>query len=258
MTDFGIKDGNVGVMKGVIWGIEPDAHIVDLSHLISPQNIQEAALILSRSAPYFEDGAIHVVVVDPGVGTARRPLAARLGYHYFVAPDNGVLTLVLENAEKQNWPVQIVHLDRPEFWRPQVSHVFHGRDIFAPVAAHLASGILLEQLGTQITDPVRFAFPRPTRTLTGFKAEVVHIDHFGNLSTSIRREDLGEPPGVAVRLGSVELRGLVSTFGDRPPGALVALYGSTDYLLVCKVNGSAAAELGAKVGDPVEVIITNL
>jgi len=257
MTDFGIKDGNVGVMKGVIRGIEPEVDIVDLSHLISPQNIQEAALILSRSAPYFQDGSIHVVVVDPGVGTSRRPLAARLGYQYFVAPDNGVLTLMLENAEKQNWPIQIVHLDRPEFWRPQVSHVFHGRDIFAPAAAWLASGISIEQMGTPISNPVRIAFPRPTLTATGFRSEVVHIDHFGNLSTSVRREDLGEPPQVVVRLGKAEIHGLVQTFGERPPGALVALYGSTDYLIVCKVNGSAAAELGVKVGDPVEVLVTN-
>ncbi len=253
MTDFGLKDGNVGVMKAVIWTIEPDVHIVDLSHNITPQNVQEAALILARSAPYFEDGTIHVVVVDPGVGTSRRPLAARLGYQYYVLPDNGLLTLVLEQAEKQNLPVQILHLDRPEFWRPQVSHVFHGRDIFAPVAGHLASGVLLEQLGTPISDPIRIAFPHPVRTPTGLQAEVVHIDHFGNISTSIRREDLGEPEQILVRLGKTEISGLVKTFGERPPGALVALYGSTDYLLVCKVNGDAASELEAHVGDPVEV-----
>ncbi len=254
MTDFGLKDGNVGVMKGIMLGIEPEVHIVDLSHLISPQNIQEAALILARSAPYFEDGSIHVVVVDPGVGTSRRPLAARLGYQYYILPDNGLLTLVLEAAEKQNLPVQIVHLDRPEFWLPKVSHVFHGRDIFAPVAGHLASGISLDQLGTPITDPVRISFPHPVRIPAGLSAEVVHIDHFGNISTSIRREDLGEPAQVLVRLGKAEINGLVQTFGERPPGSLVALYGSTDYLLVCVVNGNAASTLGVQVGDPVEVL----
>ena len=257
LTDFGLKDGNVGVMKAVIWAIEPEVRIVDLSHLITPQNVQEAALILARSVPYFEDGAIHVVVVDPGVGTTRRPLAARLGYQYYVTPDNGVLTLVLESAEKQNWPVQIIHLDKPEFWLPRISHVFHGRDIFAPVAAHLASGISLDQLGTIITNPVRISFPRPTRTPTGFTAEIVHIDHFGNISTSVRREDLGESTQVLIRLGNSEIRGLVRTFGDRPSGTLVALYGSTDYLLVCQVNGHAASTLGVQVGDPVEILVSS-
>ena len=253
LTDFGLKDGNVGAMKGVIWKIAPEAQIADLSHLISPQDVQEAALILSRSAPYFPPGTIHLAVVDPGVGTVRRPLAARLGEYFYVLPDNGLITLLLEQAEAASDRVEFVHLNQLQYWLPKVSHVFHGRDIFAPCAAYLANGVLLQDLGTPIHDPQRLKFPVPTRTPQGLRGEVIHIDHFGNLSTSIRRQHLGEPSVARVRLGGVEIAGLVKTFGERPTGELVALYGSTDYLIVSVVNGSAAQKLGVKVGDPVEV-----
>lgn len=253
LTDFGLKDGNVGVIKGVIWKIAHEVQIADLSHLIPPQDVMEAALILSRSAPYFPPGTVHLAVVDPGVGTARRPLAARLGEHFYVLPDNGLITLLLEQAETDHQAVEFVHLDQPNYWLPRVSHVFHGRDIFAPCAAHLATGTFLQALGTPIQDPVRLKFPVPIPVEHGLRGEVIHIDHFGNLSTSIRRQHLGESGAVRVRLGEVEIAGLVKTFGERPPGELVALYGSTDYLIISMVNGSAADCLEAKVGDPVEV-----
>jgi hypothetical protein len=258
MTDFGIKDGNVGVMKGVILGIAPHAQIVDLSHTISPQNIAEAALILARSAPYFPEDTIHVVVVDPGVGTDRRHLAARLGTQYYVCPDNGILTLLLERAETEGWPVEIVHTNKPEFWLPDVSHVFHGRDVFSPVAAHLANGVPLQALGTPIHDPARLSLPRPQRTSSGWQGEVIHIDHFGNISTNLRVEHLGEPPpSIEVRLCGVNIQGMVRTFGERPTGELVALYGSTGNLIVSIVNGNAAQRLSARVGDLVEVLVAS-
>ena len=137
LTDFGLKDGNVGVMKGVILGIAQDATIVDLSHHISPQNVHEAALILLRSVSYFPASTIHVVVVDPGVGTSRRPIAAQLGDQYFVGPDNGVITMLLDFTKKQGLTVKIFHLNQPQYWLAEVSNVFHGRDIFAPAAGHL-------------------------------------------------------------------------------------------------------------------------
>jgi S-adenosylmethionine hydrolase len=257
MTDFGLKDGNVGVMKGVILGIAPLVQIVDISHLISPQNLPEAALILLRSAPYFPTDTIHVVVVDPGVGTARRPVAARLGRQYFVGPDNGVITLLLEHAERLGWPVEFVHLDRPQYWLPEVSHVFHGRDIFAPAAAHLAAGVPLTELGTPIGDALRLALPRPERTTSGWRGEIIHIDHFGNLASNIRLEHLPDwqpaPEKWVVRLGGVEIRGLVKTFGERPAGELVALFGSTGNLIVSVVNGNAAQRLAAQLGDAFEI-----
>ena len=252
-TDFGLKDGNVGVMKGVIWGFEPGTQIADLSHLIGAQNVSEAALILLRSAPYFPQGSIHVVVVDPGVGTVRRPLAGCIGGRYFVGPDNGVVTRWLESAESQGLPVSFVHLDQPRYWLPDVSHVFHGRDIFAPVAAHLAAGVPLEALGTPIHDLVRLQLPKPERTPVGWRGEVIHIDHFGNVASNIRGEHLQGQRAATVCLCGVNIDGMVQTFGERPMGELVALLGSTDNLIVAEVNGSAAQRLQAKVGDAVEV-----
>lgn len=254
MTDFGLKDGNVGVMKGVIMGIAPDVTIVDLSHHITPQNVPEAALILKRSIPYFPPGTIHVVVVDPGVGTARRPLAASLGDQRIVGPDNGLITMALKQAQEMGLPVKMVHTDNPEYWLPEVSHVFHGRDIFAPVAAHLANDVPLQALGQPIHDPVLLNLPQPERTEKGWRGEVIHIDHFGNLSSNIRIEHLGKPARFTTQLRKTTITGMVQTFGERPTGDLVVLYGSTGNLIISVVNGNAAQRLGAKVGDPVEVI----
>lgn len=257
-TDFGLKDGNVGVMKGVIWKIAPQAQIADLGHLISPQNIAEAALILARSVPYFPEGTIHVVVVDPGVGTTRRPIAARIGNQFYVGPDNGTITHWLESAEAQITPVEFVQLTKPEYWLPSVSYVFHGRDVFAPCAAHLAAGVHLHQLGKLMEDPVRLTLPRPEQTSTGWRGHVIHVDHFGNISSNLRAEHLGDNfptnmDAITVRVGGVEIRGMVNTFGERPAGELVALLGSTGSLIVSVVNGSAAQRLNSKLNDPVEV-----
>jgi S-adenosylmethionine hydrolase len=253
LTDFGMKDGNVGVMKGVILSIAPHVQIVDLSHLISPQNVAEAALILSRSAPFFAAGTIHVAVVDPGVGTNRRPLAAQIGSQRFVLPDNGLLSFLLERAEQMGESVEIVQLDQPRYWLAQVSHVFHGRDIFAPVAAHLAMGVSLAELGSPITDPLRLALPSPQRTKTGLRGEVIHIDHFGNITTNIRCEHLLGAKKLVVYLGEHRVDGLVHTFGERPAGQAVALFGSSGDLIVSIVNGNAAQNLGVQVGDPLDV-----
>ena len=290
MTDFGIKDGNVGVMKGVILGIAPRTQIVDLSHLVAPQNVPEAALILARSAPFFPAGTVHVVVVDPGVGTARRPLAARLGEQYYVGPDNGTLTVLLEACETLGLPSEFVHLDRPEFWLKDVSYVFHGRDIFSPVAAHLSKlkSKHLARLGTPISEPVRLVLPRPCHTAGLLQGEIIHIDHFGNAASNIRiehvleflRDPAAQPgnypaaygigldegklrgqieqvissaSGCRVAIAGREIAGLVSTFGERAPGELVALFGSTGNLIVSTVNGSAARDLGLQAGQILEV-----
>lgn len=259
MTDFGLKDGNVGVMKGVIWKIAPNAQISDLSHLIAPQNIREAALILYRSAPYFPENSIHVVVVDPGVGTARRPMAALIGNQYYVGPDNGTITLLLEQVENEGGKTFFVHLNQPEYWLSNVSHVFHGRDIFAPVAAHLSLGVPLTMLGTPFDNPVRLELPKPEKTAVGWKGEVIHIDHFGNLASNIRVENLAEAlkdkDKINVRLAGVEIHGLVNTFGERPVGELIALLGSTGNLIVSVVNGSAQERLNVKIGDSFEAVI---
>src|SRR5215216_244259 len=258
MTDFGIKDGNVGVMKGVIWGICPNAQIADLSHMIQAQNIREAAYIFARSVPYYPKGSIHVVVVDPGVGTQRRPMAAQIGDWFYVGPDNGTITGLLERAEQEAWQTAFVELNDKKYWLPVISYVFHGRDIFSPVAAHLANGVSLTDLGILFDNPVRLELPKPEKTQNGWRGEVTHIDHFGNISTNIRMEQLAEAikykENIIVRLNEHAIHGMVNTFGERPVGELIALLGSTGNLGIAVVNGNATQKLGTKLGDIVEVI----
>jgi S-adenosylmethionine hydrolase len=252
-TDFGTGDDEANVLKGVIWSIAPETHIADLSHEIAPQDVLQGALMLERCSPYFPEGTIHVAVVDPGVGTDRRGLAARFGPLAFVGPDNGLLTLLLRRAEENRWPVEITSLENPQYWLPVVTSVFHGRDVFAPVAAHMANGVPLSEFGSPVNNPIRLEIPEPQRSGLGWKAQVIAADHFGNLSTRIRPGHLDGMGTVAVRLGGVEIRGLVKTFGERPPGELVALFNSSDFLDVSVVNGNAAQKLGVKPGDPIEV-----
>lgn len=254
LTDFGIKDSYVGVMKGVIWNIAPQAQIADITHLVRPQNVLEGALVLGQAAPYFPAGTIHLAVVDPKVGTRRRPLAAQLGEQLFVGPDNGLCTLMVEQARQAGLPARFIQLDQPRYWLPRVSHVFHGRDIFAPVAAHLCNGLPLETLGTPIDDPVLLELPQPERTAQGWRGRVLLVDAFGSLSTNLEAGHLAEVESCMVRIAGHEIQGLVQTFGEGRPGELVAMLDSSGRLSICIVNGSAEAKLGAQPGDPVEVI----
>ena len=253
LTDFGTQDGFVGAMKGVIWSICPDVKIADISHQIKPQNLQQGAIILWRAAPFFGEGTVHVAVVDPGVGTQRRPIAAQLGTQFYVAPDNGLLTPLIQDAESRNLHRKFVDLDQPEYWLNQVSGTFHGRDIFAPVGAHLAAGVPLEKLGTPINDPVLMTLPKPEKTKAGWKAEITIIDGFGNLRTNLLA-DLIEGEARVWILGE-KIDGIVKSYGHRKIGDLVALVDSEGYLEVAVVNGSAAERLGAKTGDAVEVLV---
>jgi S-adenosylmethionine hydrolase len=253
LTDFGLKDGNVGVMKGVIWGIAPDVQILDLSHDISPQNIQEAAFVLGRSAPYFPSGTIHLVVVDPGVGTERRPMAAQIGPYQFVGPDNGVVTRLMDHATREGWSIEAVHINNPEYWLPEISHVFHGRDIFAPVAAHLATGVSLKSIGISLVDPVLLSIPLPNRIGAALQGEIIYIDRFGSLVTNIREPDFGTSGFKSIEVCDTQIVELVNTFGEHSPGSLVALFSSTGDLIISVVNGSAAEQLGGEVGDFVTI-----
>jgi S-adenosylmethionine hydrolase len=254
-TDFGLKDGFVGTMKGVIWSICPAAQIADISHSIAPQNVLEGAFVLWRAYPFFPAGSVHVAVVDPGVGTRRRPLAARLGAHYFVGPDNGLFTLVYEDAEKNGWPSEMVHLTNGKYFLAEVSRTFHGRDIFAPVGAALANGVPLADLGPVISDPVRLALPKPEKTLTGWLAHIILVDIFGNLTTDLPATTLAEHDRAAFHLRGREVRGLATSYGNGRPGELVALVNSENYVEIAIVNGNAAEVLGARVGDVVEVVM---
>ncbi len=253
-TDFGIRSGFAGIMKGVIYGIAPHVRVVDISHAIAPQNIQEGAFTLWRAAPFFPAGTIHVYVVDPGVGTKRRPLAARLGNQYFVGPDNGMLTPLIEAAEQAKEPTEFIHLNNPKYWLPKISHTFHGRDIFAPVSAHLANGIPLGALGPRFNDPVRVELPYPIKTDTGWTAHVTGIDTFGNLTTDLPASALQNRTDALFRLRGSEVAGVAESYGSRQSGDLIALADSEGYLEIAVVNGNAAQKLTAKVGDTVEVI----
>ncbi len=255
-TDFGLHDGFAGVLKGVIWGICPMAQIADISNSISPQNVLEGALVLSRAVPYFPDGTIHVAVVDPGVGTRRRALAARFEKFDFVGPDNGLVTPLLEAAEAGGEKVDFVEIVNPKFLLPQVSHTFHGRDIFAPAAAHLANGVPLADLGPAIKDLVRLSLPKPEKTVSGWLAQVTGVDGFGNLATDLPGEEILGKGYVVIRVGDHAIRGLVLSYGQRPAGELVALIDSAGYLEIAVVDGSAAQLLNLGTGSPVEVILS--
>jgi S-adenosylmethionine hydrolase len=254
LTDFGIRDGYPGVMKGVIWKIAPEAKIADITHDITPQDVLEAALVLWRTARYFPAGTIHLAVVDPGVGTSRRGIAAQLGAQYFVGPDNGLVSLLLKQTEDHKQPTNFIQLDRPQFWLPEISNVFHGRDIFAPVAGHLAAGIPFDKLGTPIDDPIRIEIPQALAIPNGWLGQVIHIDHFGNLGTNLNVNHLKKMKEVMVKIKGEQITGLVSTFGERPVGSVIALLDSSGSLAISVVNGSAAKTLQASVGDKIEVL----
>lgn len=253
-TDFGLRSGFAGVMQGVIYSLAPQAQIVDITHFVSPQDVREGAYTLSRAAPFFPQGTVHLYVVDPGVGTMRRPLAARLGDHFFVGPDNGLLTLLIDEAERNRLQIEFMHLDRSQFWLPKISHTFHGRDIFSPVAAHLANGIPLQELGSPLSDPVRLELPRPQWTGAGWMAHVISIDTFGNLATDLPASLLPDAGQVVFRLGENTIHGVADSYGHKQPGELVAVIDSEEFIELAIVNGNAAHTLGVRVGDPVDVI----
>ncbi len=253
ITDFGMEDGNVGVMKGVIYGINPSASIVDLSHDIAPQNIANAAYVLRRAYEYFPQGTIHVVVVDPGVGSERRVIAVQSGQAFFVTPDNGVLTYILQELAKKGEKARIVNLNNPAYWLPQVSNVFHGRDIFAPVAAHLSLGVEIGTLGQEIEDVVMLS-PLLLDIRQGkITGRVAHIDHFGNLLTNIPESDLislGDE--LTIRVAGREIKRLSKTFAEGPTGELIGFIDSSGHLAIAVVNGSAQQLLKSLVGESVE------
>lgn len=256
LTDFGISDPFVGVMKGVILDIAPQARLIDLTHQVHPQNVRQAAHLLAKSIPYFPPGTVHMAVVDPGVGTNRRALAAQIGANYFVAPDNGLLSPILQGARDQGEQVKIVSLDQAQYWLPDPSRSFHGRDIFAPVGAHLLNGLPLEKLGSLIDDPILMETLMPQRTDGGWLAEVVHVDNFGNLITNLTVNDIpDDDTQLHVGIGDQTIAGLTRTFAEAESGTLIATIDSDGALAISVVNGSAQDMLGADIGTPVEVLV---
>jgi S-adenosylmethionine hydrolase len=240
-TDFGTSDGYVGTMKGVILSIAPHSTLVDISHETAPQNIRQAAYVLHAAALHFPSGTIHLAVVDPGVGSVRRALAIHTSRSYLVGPDNGLFTLFLADE-----PYAKCHaITNAEYTLPHVSATFHGRDVFAPVAAHLANGVDLTLLGPRITDPVTFAVPTPTQQPDGsWLGHVLYADHFGNLITSVTDDLLRDMGNVEISIGQKRISDIHHTYAEAAPGELVALVGSSDHLEISIVNGNAAQTLG--------------
>jgi hypothetical protein len=256
LTDFGTADTYVGVMKAVILGICPQARIIDLSHDVAPQDVQEAAYLLDTAWPYCPPGTVHVVVVDPGVGTPRRILCVEALGQRFVAPDNGVLSYVLDRAGG----LRVFAVERRELFLPHVSQTFHGRDIMAPVAAHLARGLGAEAVGPPLSGaPAQISLSRAVATDAGLEAHVIHIDHFGNLITDLGEEAFAAwskragAQGVLIRVGDRSIQDIRPTYAAAAPGELVALFGSTGRLEISVNGGSAAELLGARRGAMVVV-----
>jgi S-adenosyl-L-methionine hydrolase (adenosine-forming) len=247
-TDFGTRDSYVAEMKGVILGLAPTVRLIDVSHEVEPQQITEGALAVEAAASWFPAGTIHLAVVDPGVGTARRGLVITARGHVFVGPDNGVFTPLLTEAD---W--QAFELTEPQFRLPRVSQTFHGRDVFAPAAAHVALGVPPSRFGRPVTDPVRLGWAQAHRVAGGVAGRVIHVDRFGNLITSIGAgevQTLTAGGTAAVRVGGRALP-LVGTYAELPPAGAGALVGSRQRLEIAVRDGSAAVSLRARVGMPV-------
>ena len=251
LTDFGTGDGYAAAMAGVVASAAPDAVVEHASHDVDAGDVFAAALALSRYAGLYPEGSVHVVVVDPGVGTARRPLAARVDGRLYVAPDNGVLTLILQGADR----AQLVEILEPGIVAG-ASATFHGRDIFAPAAGHLARGDAIEDLGPPIHDPKLLSVPEPVRTDAGVRGEVIQADRFGNLITNIPGSWLELDSGSAsVAVDGEDVGPVRRTYGDVPAGAALALVGSAGLLEISVRDGSAARQLGKGRGAAVSVAL---
>jgi S-adenosyl-L-methionine hydrolase (adenosine-forming) len=247
-TDFGLRDPYVAEMKAAILGITRDVHIVDITHDIGAHDIAEGALALEAAAPHFPPQTVHVAVVDPGVGTPRRGLAVVAGGSVFVGPDNGLFTPFLEG---EGW--EAFELTATEFRSPVVTRTFHGRDIFAPAAAHVAGGLDVRRLGPAVEDPLRLTWPEVQVVGGDVAGTVVHVDRFGNLVTSIRAERVEAlGPDVVIRVARRALP-LVGTYGDLSEGEAGGLIGSRRRLEIAVREGRAEALLKAKRGTPVLV-----
>jgi S-adenosylmethionine hydrolase len=249
-TDFGQADGYVGTMKGVILGICPEATLIDITHEVRPQAVRQAAYLLSTAVPYFPPDTVHLVVVDPGVGSERRAMAVQTARATYVAPDNGVLDMALA----QDPPQRAIHLRDPRFRLPKTSATFHGRDIFAPAAAYLACETDPLKMGDSIPLSDLISLPsfqperRPDHSLLGL---ILHIDHFGNLVTNFRSPLPIDSP--VVQVGDQKIAGVRRTFSDVRPGEPVAYIGSTGYLEIAIREGDAAHQLGVDLGDPIVI-----
>ncbi len=251
LTDFGERDGFVGIMQGVVLGICSSARLVDLSHEVAPQDVTGGALVLRNAVGHFPPGTIHLGDVDPGVGSARRPILIETERFILIGPDNGLLSLAAERAPLR----RLIHLDRAEWFLPSPSHTFHGRDVFAAVAGHCASGVDCGDLGSRSEGFERLALPAPRRLEDAIEAQVIHVDRFGNLTCNLRQDEVAASfaPGVSISVGGVQVSEISPHYSAVREGKPVAVWNSWGYLEIAIRNGSAARHLRARIGDRVQL-----
>ena len=250
-TDFGYQDSFVGVMKGVIAGINPQARVIDLTHGIPAQDILAGALTLRHSIQYFPRGTIHVAVIDPGVGSSRKPILVESAGNYLIGPDNGVLSLALQGGNGN----RITHLSNSAYHLQPISATFHGRDVFAPVAAHLSLGVPPAAFGETLEDMVRTEVPAVIREGQRLHGEIIYIDRFGNLFTNIQRHDLSgiTEERLEIILGSLRIIGLAASYSTVAEGDFAAVFNSWGLLEIVLTRDNAQKRSGAKLGDKVEI-----
>lgn len=249
LTDFGWRDGYVGAMKGVILGINPRCQVVDVAHELDPHDIMAGALVLEGVFSFFPEGTVFVAVVDPGVGGKRKPLAVEVEGRFLVGPDNGLFTLVLQGKAFHAFEIR-----KKRFVLPRISSTFHGRDIFAPVAAYLSLGVRPEELGPELPgeELVSLAIPAPTRDERGTEGEVIYVDRFGNLVTNLRPEDMpsGEP---LIEVEGVQIKGVKTSYEEAERGQVLAIWGSSGRLELSMRERPLKEETGWGVGTKVRV-----
>lgn len=252
-TDFGVQDHYVGVMKAILLSIAPDARLIDISHEIPPQDIMAGAWVVRNSAMLFPPQSVHLVVVDPGVGTDRKPVAMRIKDQYFVGPDNGIFSLIADQYDHEAYELTV-----PRYWQPEPSKTFHGRDIFSPVAAHLASGVPLEKMGEPLDKLATYRWAVPISDKDGIQGWIVHIDRFGNLISNIPEKMIRgaeEHSRLKIYVGNTILNRLVDTFGDVPDGEPAAYIGSSGVLEIAINKGDAREMLGVEKGAQISIVI---
>jgi S-adenosyl-L-methionine hydrolase (adenosine-forming) len=256
-TDFGLNDHFVGAMKGVILEIVPEAAIVDISHAVQAFDVLDGALAISQAYSYFPTGTVHVVVVDPGVGTTRRPIIASSDGYHFVAPDNGVLSMIYAKEERMH----VRHVTSEHYFRQPVSNTFHGRDIFAPVAAYLAKQVDSHKFGEEIEDYVKFAAPRPKAAGENrIRAIVLKVDRFGNLITNVTPQDVpalfSEKPGAfKIVVGNKEVTEIRTSYAEGTAGQVFGILGSMGYLEIAANRAPATQITGANKGSEVSIVL---
>lgn len=252
-TDFGLGDHYVSAMKAVILGINPDVRLVDISHDIPPQDVMAGAWVVRNAAMLFPQGTVHLVVVDPGVGTSRSPVALKIDDQFFVGPDNGIFSLIGEDFE-----YTAVTLDNKKFWRPEPSNTFHGRDIFAPIAAHISTGVSMAELGSPLESVVTYRWAMPISDKDGIQGWIVHIDRFGNLISNIPQSLIRKTIGHSrfrIYVGNTILNGIEVTFGSVHDGEPVAYIGSSGKLEIAINKGNAKEMLGVEKGAQISIFI---